>query len=115
MCRKCLHISFLISAVCVLVASGPAFAEKRMVLGLCQELVNMASSYQARAEQHAQVAKGIMSQIEMQAKQPKSEASSAVMDGLFSQYDEHRTLENKLRALYKSTASKADECMRSVE
>jgi hypothetical protein len=115
MCRKRLQISLLFVTVCVLTASGPAFGENTMVLGLCQELVNMASSYQARAEQHAQVAKGIMAQIEVQAKQATSEVNSSVMDGLFQQYDQHRALENKLRALYKATASKADECMQSVE
>jgi hypothetical protein len=86
-----------------------------MMLGLCQELVNNARSYEQRAASHARAAKGIMSQIERTAKLEKTEQTIAAMDNYFQQYDQHRAMERKYRELYKRAADEAKKCMKSVQ
>ncbi len=96
-------------------ATGPAFAQRTMFLGLCQELVNTARSYESRANYHGQVARSLMIQIENQAQAPKNHGTIQAMDNLFSQYDEHRALESKFRELYRKSTAEAEKCMKSVE
>ncbi|MFC1835131.1 hypothetical protein ACFL2Q_10385 [Thermodesulfobacteriota bacterium] len=99
----------------VISMSAPAQAQKAMYLGLCQELVNTARSYESRAEYHSRVAQGLKSQIEAWAKLPKNPGTIQGMDNLFSQYDEHRTLEQKFRELYRKATQESDKCMKSVQ
>ena len=111
--------SFIIVSVLVaLMATWSAtcgYCDRTMFLSMCQELVNTARSYEARAAHHKRVAKNIMSQIESQAQLPKTPASIQNIDNLFAQYDEHRAVESKLRELYRKWAAEADKCMQSVQ
>jgi hypothetical protein len=86
-----------------------------MFLSLCQELVSSARSYDSRAAHHGNVAKSLMQQIENQAQLPKTEATIANMDRLFTQYDEHRAMQTKFNELYKKATEEAQNCMKSVE
>lgn len=99
----------------ILLSVGPACAGQTLVLNLCQELVNMARSYESRAGNHNTQAKNIMGQIESLAKLPKNAGTEAAMDRLFSQYDENRALEKKYRELYRKFSEESDKCMKSVE
>lgn len=105
------------TALCALLiaATGPAFAERTMYLNVCQELVNQARSYEARAAAHGRIAKSLMSQIESLAKLPKNQGTMAAMDNLFAQYDENRALESKFRGLYKQATSESEQCMKSAD
>jgi hypothetical protein len=104
----------LFSLFCVL-SSAPAPCERTMYLNLCQEIVNSARSYEARATFHARVAKNVQMQIETMAKLPKDQAQSTAIDNLFTQYDENRVLESKYRELYRQTSDEAKQCMKTAE
>ncbi len=100
----------------IIIANGaPAFCERTIYLNVCQELVNSARSYEARASHHARMAKVVQTQIELFAKLPKDVNTSQAIDQLFSQYDENRVLEAKFRDLYKQTSEEAKKCMKSAE
>lgn len=92
-----------------------SLAENPMMMGLCQELVNNARSYEQRAASHASAAKNIMVRIEAVAKQEKTEQTIAAMDTYFKQYDQHRAMERKFRELYKKATEEAKYCMKSLE
>jgi hypothetical protein len=103
-------------ALILLCAAATAFcAERSVYLGVCQELVNSARAYEARANYHNQVAKNIMLQIDSCSKLPKNSGTMQTIDNLFSRYEETRALENKLRALQREAARQADTCMKSAE
>jgi hypothetical protein len=113
--RAALAICPLLVAAFLLTGPAAAQAERTMYLGLCQELVNMARQYEARAANHARAAQNLMAQIESQARAPSSSATSAAMDHLFNLYDEHRAMETKLRQLYRKASREADKCLNTVE
>ncbi len=75
----------IFSLLCVL-SSVPAPCERTMYLNLCQEIVNSARSYEARATFHARVAKNVQMQIETMSRLPKDQAQSTAIDNLFTQY-----------------------------
>jgi hypothetical protein len=110
------NTAFFVALVVTLVTAhtGIGYCENPMHVNLCQELLNQARSYEGRASQHGQSAKGFMSQIEQQAKLPTSRQSISGMDQLFSQYDQHRSMENKFRELYKRTTEEAERCMKAA-
>jgi ABC-type protease/lipase transport system fused ATPase/permease subunit len=108
-------ILLIIFTALISALAGVCSAENSMMLGLCQELVNNARSYEQRAASHANTARNIMSQIENTAKQEKTEHTMAAMDHLFQQYDQHRAMERKYRELYKKAADQAKQCMRSIQ
>jgi len=95
--------------------AGPALSEKTMYLNVCQELVNQARVYEARAVYHNKTARAFMMHIENQAKLPKNQGTIAAMENLFSQYDQNRELENKFRELYRQASEEAKRCMKSAE
>ncbi len=101
--------------VIIFTAPGLSLADNPMMMGLCQELVNNARSYEQRAAGHAITAKNIMAQIEAVAKQEKTEQTMAAMDTYFKQYDQHRAMERKYRELYKKATEEAKHCMKSLE
>ncbi len=99
----------------VISATGPAYSDRSAYLTVCQELVNRARAYEARANQANQVAKALMSQIESLAKYPKNQGTSNGMDALFAQYDENRAMEQKFRELYRQAQDEAKQCMQQVQ
>lgn len=105
---------FLIILTCVL-NSVPVFAERTMYLNVCQELVNSARAYEARATFHARTAKNIQAQIETYSRMPKDSNISQMIDTLFAQDHENRVLETKFRDLYRQTSEEAKKCMKSAE
>jgi hypothetical protein len=86
-----------------------------MYLGLCQEIVNNARSYEARANYHNQIAKSLMAQIENFAKLPKNSATAQAVDNLFASYEENRAMERKFLDLYRKSSLEADKCMQSAQ
>ncbi len=94
---------------------GPAYGDRTGYLTVCQELVNRARTYEARANYSNQVAKALMAQIEALAKYPKNQATASGMDSLFSQYDENRAMEQKFRELYRQAQSEANQCMQQAQ
>lgn len=108
-------IALTVFSLLIIFAAGPAVASRTVYLGLCQELVNQARAYEARANYHNQIAKSLTVIIETQAKLPKTNGTSQVMDSLFNQYDEHRELERKFRELFRKASSEADQCMKNAE
>ncbi len=113
---KSLFIVLTLFSVLLILPAGPAFSEERtMYLSVCQELVNQARNYEARAVAHSRIAKGFMNQIENLAKLPKNQGTIQAMDNLFSQYDQNRELERKFRELYRKSSDEAKQCMKSVE
>jgi hypothetical protein len=102
-------------ALMVISAIGPAYGDRSQYLVVCQELVNRARAYEARANQANYVAKALMSQIENLAKYPKNQATVNGMDSLFAQYDEHRAMEQKFRELYRQAQDEAKQCMQQVQ
>jgi hypothetical protein len=108
-------LAFSMLTLIMFTTAGPALCQRTLYLGLCQELVNTARSYEARANFHHQVSKNLMLQIENQAKLPKNPATIATMDNLFAQYDENRALERKYRELYRKATREADQCMKAAE
>ena len=102
-------------ALIVISAIGPAYGDRTVYLVVCQELVNRARSYEARANMANQVAKGLMMQIEHLAKFPKNQGTIAGMDALFAQYDENRAMEQKFRELYRQAQDEAKQCMQQVQ
>jgi len=102
-------------ALMVISAIGPAYGDRSTYLVVCQELVNRARAYEARANQANQVAKALMAQIENLAKYPKNQSTVNGMDSLFSQYDENRAMEQKFRELYRQAQDEAKQCMQQVQ
>ncbi len=111
--RKLLLLVLL--SIALLYTAGTAFGGQTMVLGVCQELVNMARGYEARAAQHAAIAKSLMVQIENSASRTRSTSTSGTVDNLFEQYDQHRQMEKKLRELYRRVSEEAEKCMKAAE
>jgi hypothetical protein len=109
--KSALVIISLFSMAPVL-GAGPAYCESVASLNVCQELVNSARSYEARAAYHNQIAKSLQMQIENVAKLPKNQGTVLAMDQLFAQYDENRSLEQKFRDLYRKAADDAKGCMK---
>ncbi len=99
----------------LIAAIGPAYGDRTAYLVVCQELVNRARAYEARANQANQIAKGLMSQIENLAKFPKNQSTVSGMDALFAQYDENRAMEQKFRELYRQAQDEAKQCMQQVQ
>lgn len=99
----------------LLATAGPAFAERTLYLGLCQELVSNARAYEARANYHKQVAKNLTVQIENHSRLVKNSGTIAAIDSLFQQYEENRALEQKFRQLQRKSSDEADRCMKSAE
>lgn len=99
----------------ILAATSPADCDRSMYLGVCQELVNTARSYEARSTYHQNIARSIQMQIQNLAKMPKNQGTMMAMENLFSQYDQNRALENKFRALFRKANEEADRCMKSAE
>jgi len=93
----------------------PADCDRSMYLGVCQELVNTARSYEARSTYHQNIARSIQVQIESMARLPKNQGTIMVMENLFAQYDQNRALEIKFRALFRQSNDDADRCMKSAE
>lgn len=101
-------------AALILCTSGPAVSDRSMSLNLCQELVNYARSFEARANSHNHAAENIMRQIEHMSRQPKSEASRQAIENYFAQYDAHRTMAKKLEELFRKVTEEANDCMESL-
>ena len=99
----------------VISAIGPAYGDRSVYLVVCQELVNRARAYEARANQANQIAKALMAQIETLAKYPKNQGTVSGMDSLFAQYDENRAMEQKFRELYRQAQDEAKQCMQQVQ
>jgi hypothetical protein len=107
-------VTLLVAAGCLALPAG-GLCDRTNYLSVCQELVSTARGYEARANYHAQVSKNLMMQIENYAKLPKNQGTQQALDSLFSQYEENRAMEGKLRALYREATREADRCMRSAE
>ena len=107
-------LTFLLMLTTILGVS-PAISGRTNVLGVCQELMSQARTYEARAVYHGQICKALMQQIDNMARQPKSPATIAAMDQYFAQYDENRSLEGKFRELSRQATEEAKQCMKSVE
>jgi hypothetical protein len=103
----------IMSSLLIVATTGPVQCQSTAVLNVCQELMNSARSYEARATAHSRIAKALMSQIENLAKLPKNDGSISAMDNAFSQYDENRALENKFRTLYRQATDESERCMKS--
>lgn len=113
---KSTFIVLTLLSVLLISFAGPAFSEERtMYLSVCQELVNQARAYEARAVAHSRIAKGFMNQIENLAKVNKTQGTIQAMENLFSLYDQNRELERKFRELYRKASDEAKQCMKSVE
>jgi hypothetical protein len=112
--KKALTVT-LFFALIMAFAVGPGYCERTMVLSVCQELVNSARGYEARATAHSRIAKSLQAQIENLAKMPQSSATMQAMDSLFAQYDENRAMEMKMRDLYRQSTQESDRCMRSAD
>ncbi|MBI4963796.1 MAG: hypothetical protein HY913_11020 [Desulfomonile tiedjei] len=112
---RSLIIPLAICSLVLILAAGPAYPDRTLYLNVCQELVNQARSYEARASFHNSVSKGYQMQIENMSKQPKNQGTISAMDSLFSQYDQNRLLEIKFRELYRQTSEEAERCMKRVD
>jgi|GEM_PF-625816 len=113
---KSLVLSLAIVSLLLFAATTPVPAvERTMYLNVCQELVSQARSYEARATQHNNIAKGFQMQIENLAKMPKTQSTVSAMDSFFSQYDQNRLLEIKFRELYRQTSDEAERCMKRLD
>ncbi|MGB6067359.1 MAG: hypothetical protein WBG50_21340 [Desulfomonilaceae bacterium] len=112
--RFTIVVLFLLSLM-LLSATTAVHCERTMSLTVCQELVNYARSYEARSTYHNRAARAYMSQIQSFAKQPTNSNTSAVMDDLFAQYDQQRTLERKFLDLYRQASDEANNCMKSAQ
>jgi len=102
-------------ALLIIAAIGPAYSDRTVYLVVCQELVNSARAYEARANLANQTAKGLVAQIENLAKYPKNQSTVSGMDALFAQYDENRAMEQKFRELYRQAQDEAKQCMQQVQ
>ncbi|HMK34670.1 MAG TPA: hypothetical protein VK463_06370 [Desulfomonilaceae bacterium] len=109
--RSALIIIAVLSML-LLVHVGPASCETVASLNVCQELVNSARNYEARATYHNQISKSLQMQIENFSKLPKTQSTALAIDQLFNQYDENRMLEQKFRDLYRQAADQAKSCMK---
>lgn len=112
---RSLIISLAICSLLLMLAAGPAYPDRTLYLTVCQELVNQARSYEARAGFHNSVAKSYQMQIENLAKMPKNQGTISQMDTFFAQYDQNRLLELKMRELYRQATEEADRCMKRVD
>jgi len=106
---------FSLVAMLTILTATTADCDRTMYLGVCQELVSGARSYEARATFHNNVAKAFQIQIESLSKLPKNQGTISAMDSLFSQYDQNRMLEGKFRSLFRQASDDADRCMKSAE
>lgn len=112
---KPLIIPIAFFSLMLILAAGPAAADRTLYLTVCQELVNQARAYEARSSFHNSVTKGYQMQIENLSKMPKNQGTISQMDILFSQYDQNRLLELKFRELYRQSSDEADRCMKRVD
>jgi hypothetical protein len=113
-----LKSSYIVLALTVLLlisVSGPGPCQGQQVVTVCQELVNLAATYDARASYHRSVAKAYTVHIESLAKLTKTQATVQAMDNFFNLYDQNRALESKFKDLYRQTSEEAKRCMKSVE
>jgi len=99
----------------VALTGTPGKCEGLQVLSVCQELVNQAASYEARASYHRQIARSYQTHIENLAKLPSSQVTSQALSTYFDQYDQNRALENKFKDLYRQASDQAKKCMKSVD
>ena len=113
--KSAVLIRLLIAALLILAAGTSRAAEKTLQLNLCQELVNQARNYESRAASHASVAKTIRQQIEVHSAQAKTPGMMTIIDSLFAQYDEHRSMENQCRELARKNSEDARKCMKEAE
>lgn len=113
--RKSAYTLAAIFILSLFPGAGPVSSENAMLLGLCQELVNRARVYEARAAGHSRTSKALMQQIENAARLPKNQNTIAAVDNLFGLYDQHRSMELKYMELYRKAAEEAKKCMKSVE
>lgn len=113
--RKPALFSLFALIVLSLVTTLPADCDRSMYLGVCQELVSTARSYEARSTYHQNIARVLQMQIENMAKLPKNQGTIMAMENLFAQYDQNRALENKFRAMFRQANEEADRCMKSAE
>ncbi len=77
--------------------------------------MNSARSYEARASAHGRIAKALSAQIQTMSRQSRSEGTMAVIENLFTQYDENRALESKFRTLYRQATEESERCMKSAQ
>ena len=112
--RSVFVITALLSLLMV-AGIGTAYCQGTAVLNVCQELVNSARSYEARATAHGRIAKALSAQIQTMSRQAKSEGTMAAIENLFQQYDENRALENKFRTLYRQATEESERCMKSAQ
>jgi hypothetical protein len=113
-----LRTVFVITALLsffLVAGTGPAYCQGGAVLNVCQELVNSARSYEARATAHGRIAKALSAQIQSMSRQAKSEGTMAAIESLFQQYDDNRALENKFRTLYRQATEESERCMKSAQ
>ena len=115
MSLKTVFVVIALLSFLVVAGIGPAYCQATAVLNVCQELVNSARSYEARATAHGRIAKALSVQIQNLSRQSKSEATMAAIENLFSQYDENRTLENKFRTLYRQATEESERCMKNAQ
>ncbi len=113
--RKPVLFSICTLIALFLAANSPAECDRSMYLGVCQELVSAARSYEARSTYHQNIARSIQMQIEAMAKLPKNQGTIMALENLFAQYDQNRALENKFRALFRQANDEAERCMKSAE
>jgi hypothetical protein len=112
---KSAFIVFALTILLLVSVGGPGPCQGQQVVTVCQELVNLAASYDARASYHRQVAKAYTIHIESLAKLPKNTTTIQAMDNFFALYDQNRALEAKFKDLYRQTSEEAKRCMKSVE
>ena len=105
-------VLFIFISVLALFMVVPANSGRTRFLGLCQELVNQARSYENRATFHATQARQLTVRIEQLGATRKNAQSSAEIDRLFEEYDEHRAMERKLKELFRKLSEEADKCMK---
>lgn len=107
-------VLLLVVAACLALPSA-GFCDRSQYLSVCQELVSSARGYEARANYHGQVSKNLMMSIENYSKLPKNQGTQQALDSLFTQYEENRAMEGKLRSLFREATREADRCMRNAE
>ena len=105
-------VLFTLVAALALCVAVPANSGRSQFLGLCQELINQARSYENRATHHANQARNLTMRIEQMGSREKNAQTAAEVDRLFEQYDEHRAMERKLRELFRKLSQEADKCMK---
>ncbi len=115
MSMKSLVIALVAITTIMIADLNVGYCDRTLYLTVCQELVNQARSYEARANQHGQVAKSYQMQIENLAKSPVNQGTVTAMDSLFAQYDQNRALERKFQQMFRDATAEADRCMKSAQ